>query len=76
MSLNEDNVPTRAEIFAILNSIARPPGKQTKAQKAGRNGLRRQALKDALPVEVFKAIESDLPSYLAWEIEVDDKDAP
>lgn len=66
----ETEVPTRADIFNQLNKVKAKKG--LAKDKAGRNAQRKATVKAALPVEVFNHIESDLPSYTAWEKEVDD----
>lgn len=64
--MNENTATTRAAVSALL---AKSPIGETVEQ---RNTYRTAVVKQALSVEEFSKIESDLPSYPEWETE----DAP
>lgn len=72
----ENDLPTRAEIEAVLDRVSLPAG-STATAKAERNTYRRLAVQDLLddlslpPVEQQKLLD-DLSSYPQWEVEVDD----
>lgn len=68
----ETEVPTRAEIAEMLGTIK--PKKGPKLAKKARNDQRKAKVREALPVEIFDQVETDLESYSEWEKEVDDKD--